>query len=86
MNFKEALKILGIEKYAERIYNSNSHGELFHLVDYITVAEALQDGDCSWFPNWFDDIVKMAEENWERPESIFQHIIPIINECSKPNQ
>ena len=29
MTFGEALKKLGIEEYKERIYNSNSHGELF---------------------------------------------------------
>ena len=33
MNFEEALKKLDIEEYEERIINSNSHGELFHLQD-----------------------------------------------------
>jgi len=35
VNFQEALKILNIEEYGERIFRSNSHGELFHCIDYI---------------------------------------------------
>ena len=42
MTFKEALEYLGIEEYSERIFNSNSHGELFHLVDYIKTAEYIK--------------------------------------------
>ena len=48
MNFNEALKILGIEDYAERIFNSNSQGELFHLQQYFQLAELLKQ-DASWF-------------------------------------
>ena len=76
MSFTEATEILGIEKYAERIFNSNSHGELFHLQIYIVLAENL--GNSEGFSEWFDSVVKFAEENWERPESIFQHIDKII--------
>lgn len=72
MNFKESLEILGIEKYGERIFNSNSHGELFHLQIYFTLAEKI--GKTDWFTEWFDNIVKMAEDTWDRPESVFQHI------------
>ena len=43
MNFKESLKILGIEDYAERIYSSNSHGELFHLQQYFILADVFKD-------------------------------------------
>jgi len=80
MNFQEALKILNIEDYRERIYNSNSHGELFHLADYIQIADVLKDTeDASVFREDFENIVKSAEENWERPESIFQHIITVLS-------
>lgn len=78
MTFKEALKILNIEDYGERIFNSNSHGELSHLMDYIQIAEV--GGDLSWFRDWFVDVVKAAEKNWERPESIFQHIPRVLGE------
>ena len=76
--FIEALKILDIEKYSERIFNSNSHGELFHLQQYFTLAETL--GKTDWFKDGFEEIVKQAEEKWERPESVFQHISKILNE------
>ena len=39
MNFEEALKKLNIEDYKEAIFNSNSHGELFHLMDYILLHQ-----------------------------------------------
>ena len=78
MTFEEVLKKLGIEKYAERIFNSNSHGELFHIYDYIAIAESFE--DLSWFPKWFDEIVKHAEKKWQRPESIFQHINKILQQ------
>jgi hypothetical protein len=73
MNFQEALRILNIEDYSERIFKSNSHGELFHLEQYIRIAETLNGND-KWFRNWFESVVKFAEENHERPESVFQHI------------
>jgi hypothetical protein len=77
MTFKDALKSLGIEDYAERIFNSNSHGELFHIQQYFTLAKVLK-GNSEWFREWFEKVVKWAEENWERPESIFQHISQIL--------
>ena len=79
MNFKEALKILNIEDYGERIFNSNSHGELFHMYDYIILAETLKDNP-TWFREWFENVVKLAEEHWDRPESVFQHMFTIFNE------
>ena len=79
MNFNESLKVLGIEDYAERIFNSNSHGELFHLQQYFQLAKMLEK-DPSWFRGWFEETVKWAEENWQRPESIFQHIIRTLQE------
>ena len=72
--FHEALIKLGIEEYEERIFNSNSHGELFHLMDYIIVANAIKDEDISQFQKVFRANVKHAEDTWERPESIFQHL------------
>ena len=78
MNFKEALSKLNIEDYGERIFHSNSHGELFHCVDYIVIAEALTEKDLDGFRGWFENVVEWAEENWQRPESIFQHISKIL--------
>ena len=71
MTFSEALKKLDIEDYGERIVHSNSHGELFHCVDYILLAQM---DNVSWFRAWFETVVRWAENNWDRPESIFQHI------------
>lgn len=77
MSFQEALTVLDIEDYAERIFKSNSHGELFHLDQYFTLAETFK-SDAKWFRNWFENVVKFAEQNWERPESVFQHILTIL--------
>ena len=76
MNFKTALKKLNIEDYGERIFNSNSHGELFHLMDYAVIAQI---GELDWFRGWFEIVVEFAENNWERPESVFQHIPKFLN-------
>ena len=81
MEFKEALQKLGIERYSYRIFNSNSHGELFHLQDYIYLAEELK--DTLWFSDWFDFLVGYAEENWERPESVFQHVLDQVLVCKE---
>ena len=78
MTYKEALKRLDIEDYGERIFYSNSHGELFHLLDYMMQADI--EGDVSWFRGWFEDIVKMAEEHWQRPKSVFQHIPKLLRD------
>ena len=83
MTFNEALQKLGIEKYAERIFHSNSHGELFFLTQYIELAQM---EDTSWFAAWFDDVVAQAEANWERPESVFQHPIQILQSHLKSIQ
>ena len=77
MTFKEALKKLNIEDYGERIFNSNSHGDLSHLQGYIMLAEM---PDTSWFRDWFEAVVKSAQERWKRPESVFQHIPKLIVE------
>ena len=77
MTFNEALTILGIEEYSERIFNSNSHGELFHLLQYFQLAEAL--GETDWFGEWFKKTVEIAEKEWKRPESVFQHISKLLD-------
>ncbi len=87
MTFKDALKKLDIEDYGERIFNSSSHGDLFHLGDYVVIAEAFT-ADTSWFRRWFVNEVEDAEERWNRPESVFQHIPKLLQETltmSKPD-
>ena len=74
----EALKILGIEEYGQRIFNSNSRGELSHVRQYFLLAEKV--GTTKWFPEWFKSVVESAEKEWERPESVFQHISRILSE------
>ena len=81
MTFNEALKYLKIEEFKERIFNSNSHGELFHIGDYINLAIEIEEGsDVEYFSAWFKDTVKEAEKEWKRPESIFQHIPRLLAE------
>ena len=75
---RDAFKFLGIEDYYERAYNSNSHGELFHLFDYVYMARRCKRPEL--YRKWFVGVVKWAEETWERPESIFQHIYQILRE------
>lgn len=82
MTVTEALKKLNIEDYGERIFNSNSHGELFHLYDYIMLAETIND-NVDLFRPWFVGVVAWAEKNWKRPESIFQHIPRMLEETSR---
>jgi len=85
MSWQDALKKLGIQKYEKRIFYSNSHGELLHLLDYIMIAEHMVDslneilGD-EWFAEWFEMIVKQAEEKWRRPDSVFQHIPKLLDQ------
>ena len=86
MNFDEALKKLGIEDYSERIFHSNSHGELFHLMDYVCLAQSLEEYEPGAFREWFDGVVKQAEETWNRPESIFQHIYSIVKDNLPDNK
>lgn len=73
ITFEEALDKLNIVDYKERILHSNSHGELMHLMDYVYIAQSLE--DTSWFREWFERVLAWAEQTWERPESIFQHIL-----------
>ena len=77
MNFKEVLTKLNIEDYSERIFNSNSHGELFHLQQYFTILEILKE-DTDWFRDWFEKVIKFTKEKWENPESVYRHILEIL--------
>jgi len=81
-DFKQALKKLGIEEYQQRIFNSNSHGELTHLQDYFALAKLIDENKMSqdWFKGWFNAVVLYAEQEWDRPESVFQHISKILDD------
>lgn len=77
MTFKEICATLGIEDYSSRIFSSNSHGELMHCWWYAEMAKkrlAAPEEDWSWFRDVFLIAVDFAEKNWERPESVFQHM------------
>ncbi len=76
INFNEALKILDIEEYKERIFTSNSRGELYHLQDYIALAKFFKNYPTaiSVFKKHFEEVVDDAYKNWERPQSVFQHL------------
>lgn len=84
MTFKQALKRLNIEDYTDRILNSNSHGELFHIADYIMLAQLFEEQP-ELFRPWFVSIVTFAEKNWQRPKSIFQHIPRMLDEMVDQN-
>lgn len=81
IGFNESLSILGIERFHDRILNSNSRGELIHLMDYIYLAKSIGKND--WFSEWFDSVVEFAEKNWTRPESIFQHIPEFLKQSTQ---
>lgn len=81
MTFKGALEKLGIQDFEERVYNSNSRGELFHIYDYIAIAQALEaSNELDRFREWFVAVVREAEETHNRPASVFQHILKILIE------
>lgn len=82
MNLEDALKKIGIEDYLGRIINSNSMGEMFHILDYLEIAEACEKNPelQPAIEKTIRDAVKFAEENWERPESIFQHMPKVFGE------
>ena len=89
MTFKEALKILKIEDYGERIFNSNSKGELFHLYVYVQYAQMTKEArqeDATMFRKLFVSAVEKAEKTWERPESVFQHLHTVISEELNQNE
>jgi hypothetical protein len=83
ISFKQALKKLNIEDYGERIFNSNSHGELMHLMDYIHFATVLDDEGVKWFRPMFVVCVEWAEKNWQRPESCFQWMPKLMQQMAE---
>ena len=80
MNFKEALDILKIPEFEDRIINSNSKGELMHVVQYYEMAELVKNLESShdwladYFSKWFKAIVEAVKKEWKRPESVYQHV------------
>ena len=80
MKFEEVCEKLGIGKYAERIYNSHSRGELHFLQDYYQILEVAEEneGFAKVFPEWFEEVVASAEKEWQRPDTVFQHILTIL--------
>ncbi len=69
----DVFKFLDIEDYKGRIFDSNSHGETFHLLDYAYFAECFK--ECPFlFRPLFIMCVEHAEKHWTRPESVFQHM------------
>lgn len=82
MSFKAALQKLNIEDYEEKIFCSNSRGELFHILDYIEIAECFE--DCSWFREWFLEVVTFANKNNPAQASaVYQHIGQILRQSIK---
>ncbi len=73
MTFEEALKVLDIEDYKKQIFESNSKGELFHLMDYVCLARGFQENP-KFFRKWFIEVVEATKKEWKRPESVYQHI------------
>ena len=82
MTFGQALAKLGIEDYGERIWNSNSHGERMHCLEYIQMAQNIK-GDAKWFRPLFEMCVKWTAENWSRPESCYQHMPQLMIDYAK---
>lgn len=82
MTFRDAIKKLGIEDYGNRIFHSNSNGELTHLTDYIEMAKNMN-GSVRWFRPIFLLCVDYAEKNWRRPESCFQHMPRLMREMAQ---
>ena len=85
LTFKEVCNELGIEKYTERIFKSNSCGELGHLADYHMFLEMTKKDENfkNQFLSLFEIAVSIAEKNWKRPSSIFQHIPKMFDAISK---
>jgi len=86
ISFGDSLKFLNIYDYRDRIFESNSKGHLFHLSNYSMMASIFKHsykGDLEVFKDKFRKefirVVDYTEKNWERPESVFQHIHKLID-------
>ncbi len=87
MSFQESLKILGLESYESRIVNSNSHGELFNIADYVWLADSAKKVNDPMYVEFLKIVIKccieFCEKNWSRPESMWQHMPRLIDETIK---
>ena len=77
-SFDESLKTLNISDYKSKIMSSNSHGELLHCYDYIALAEQLSPEAINHFRDWFIKVIDYTNKHWSRPESVYQHILSIM--------
>lgn len=77
-NFDDALKFLNIEDYFYEIVKSSSQGELSHLNDYINIANIINEDHN--FRGWFINIVEQANNNWKRPQSVYQYMLKLVLE------
>ena len=52
-------------------------------MDYIGLAlsfKEVKDDGAPWFKEWFEKTVESAEKQWNRPESVFQHIPALLQQ------
>lgn len=77
MNLEQSLKHLNIYDYLNDILNSNSKGELFHLNQYIIIAEMYSKYNDNEFKilfrEYFINTYKLYSKKWKRPQSFFQY-------------
>ncbi len=85
MTFDESLKLLNIEDYKDRIMGSSSHGELMHLVDYVSIAMTFKNTDMGlgWFRPLFVQLVESTAREWQRPESVYQHMPRLMRDAMR---
>lgn len=84
MNIAQVCEELGIPEYAERIWHSSSTGELYHVLDYHQMLEACKNAEEKLLiGRCIKIVVEWAEENWSRPESVFQDMPRMIHETFK---
>lgn len=87
MDFEESLVYLGIEKYRNRIFESSSNGELYHLGDYMMIANNITFKDSNkFFVKWFDDLVARAKNELSNPELVFMHVLDCFNNSMGANK
>lgn len=94
-NPRQAFELMGIPELHDRAFHSNSHGELFHMMDYIQLARYAVTNR-SVMEGMTDDIMEMVslhvmgayitsviewtDANWERPDSAFQHMPRLVSD------
>lgn len=83
MKFRQALEVLDILEYGDRIWNSHSKGDLFHIQSYIDLAIYInsienkqeQKAVVAIFKKNFVAFVNYAYNKWKRPQSVYQHVV-----------